>query len=217
MRCGLIWIALVLAACGDSESSKPPQGVEGATPSEPKKDAGARDAGAKDEDDLEDASTAKPSEDKPKDAGAAKPVEMDKKGEDAPSAMNAINDAGSKMMVDAGATKPDVRPDDDAGPGDQPEPGEKGSCCAAHEAAGCSNADLEVCVCEQRPSCCTEAWDEACTKLIKAKHCQPGVRDCVCGDGEGKWSQHSCCDENWSENFCNQVAFNKCGAAMGCL
>ena len=225
MRRSLMWIALapamMLAACGDSESSKPPQGVEETMPTNSKKDAGPRDAGAKD-DDQEDASTSKPSEDKPRDAGNAKPDDngdKDNKG-DSPSSMKDAGPKsdGPKTMVDAGATKPDDK-DDDAGmgPGGNPEPGEKGSCCAAHDSAGCSNADLEVCVCEVRQSCCKEKWDEECTKLVKAKHCQPGVRECVCGDGEGKWSQHSCCDEAWTENFCNQVAFNKCGAAMGCL
>ena len=103
------------------------------------------------------------------------------------------------------------------GPDARVAPKDLGACCSAHDNPGCSNADLQVCVCEKLPSCCTGVWDSACALIVKQKYCQPGVRDCVCGDGPQQWKQHACCDSNWNETFCNQVAEQKCGAAPGCL
>ena len=90
-----------------------------------------------------------------------------------------------------------------------------GSCCDAHDTPGCGDAELQVCVCEKLPSCCTEAWTAACTFLVTQKHCQPGVRECVCGTGDKQWGQTQCCDNQWSST-CESVAELKCGAAMGC-
>jgi hypothetical protein len=91
-----------------------------------------------------------------------------------------------------------------------------GSCCAEHTTPGCSNADLQVCVCEKLTACCTDAWSTACVLTVTQKFCQPGVRDCVCGTGTGQWGQTACCD-NWSGTFCDQVAESKCGAVPGCM
>jgi hypothetical protein len=91
-----------------------------------------------------------------------------------------------------------------------------GSCCAKHDAPGCGNADLQVCVCEKLPSCCTKAWDAACVFLVEQKYCQPGVRDCVCGTGSDQWGQAQCCDTEWSAS-CDSVAEIKCGAVAGCF
>jgi hypothetical protein len=91
-----------------------------------------------------------------------------------------------------------------------------GSCCAKHDAPGCGNADLQVCVCEKLPSCCTKAWDAACVFLVEQKYCQAGVRDCVCGTGSDQWGQAQCCDSEWSSS-CDSVAEIKCGAVAGCF
>jgi hypothetical protein len=90
-----------------------------------------------------------------------------------------------------------------------------GSCCSAHDTPGCDNAEIEACVCGKLESCCKETWTQACTFIVTSKYCQAGVRDCVCGDGEGQWQQHSCCDSDWSDT-CNMVAEIKCGGASGC-
>lgn len=92
-----------------------------------------------------------------------------------------------------------------------------GSCCSEHDTPGCSNADLQVCVCEMVPSCCTEAWNAACVLFVTQKYCQPGVRECVCGDGPDQWQQHSCCELDWTDNFCDSVAVEHCGAVPGCM
>jgi hypothetical protein len=91
-----------------------------------------------------------------------------------------------------------------------------GSCCSEHDTPGCSNADLQVCVCEMVPQCCTESWGAPCVLFVTQKYCQPGVRECVCGDGQGQWGQSSCCDLEWAD-FCDSVAETKCDAVPGCM
>lgn len=114
-------------------------------------------------------------------------------------------------------SKPDASaPTPDAG-NDASLPVGQGSCCTAHDTPGCSNAELQVCVCEKLPECCTKQWTAACTLIVEQKYCQPGVRDCVCGSGSGQWGQKSCCESDWSASFCNQVAESKCGAQRGCM
>lgn len=90
-----------------------------------------------------------------------------------------------------------------------------GSCCAEQPTPGCGNADLQVCVCEKIPSCCTVRWDTACVLIVEQKYCQEGVRECVCGSGDEQWGQQECCDEQWSSS-CDSVAELKCDAAPGC-
>jgi hypothetical protein len=90
------------------------------------------------------------------------------------------------------------------------------SCCAVHDSPGCSNADLQVCVCEKIATCCTDKWDEACVLIVEGRWCQEGVRDCVCLDGQGQWGQHACCDSSWGST-CDTTARSKCGAKRGCF
>lgn len=91
-----------------------------------------------------------------------------------------------------------------------------GSCCSAQTTPGCSNASLEVCVCEKDQSCCTTAWGLGCALIVQQKYCQPGVRDCVCGTDAGQWGQTQCCATDWSST-CDSVATIKCGAVQGCF
>jgi len=154
-------------------------------------------------------------------AGQAQPSAMDG-GTSQPSQGGAGMDAGrTNSAADAG--KMTMKPPPDAAAGDANAPDAlvgmlgMGSCCEEHTTPGCSNADLQVCVCEKVPSCCTTAWNTPCVLIVKEKYCQPGVRDCVCGTDAGQWGQTSCCDTEWTETFCNQVAETKCGAVAGCF
>jgi len=106
--------------------------------------------------------------------------------------------------------------DSDAGVGDGTALQGSGSCRAAHDSPGCSNADLQVCVCELRPACCTQAWTVECSDIVMQKRCQPGVRECVCGSGDEQWRQTDCCDKRWTDT-CESVAENKCAAQRGCF
>jgi hypothetical protein len=139
-----------------------------------------------------------------------------KSARDAGSPATEKKDAGKPGSVDSGTRhagdEDGGAPEPDAGSGLQGI----GSCCAAHDTPGCSNADLQVCVCEKLPSCCTEAWDENCVYVVENKYCQEGVRDCVCGSEEGQWGRTACCEADWSST-CDSVAEIKCGALAGCF
>jgi len=93
-----------------------------------------------------------------------------------------------------------------------------GSCCVVQTTPGCSNANLEVCVCQMVPTCCTAAWTQECVFLVQQKYCQPGVRTCVCGTDvdAGQWDQTTCCSTDWTST-CDTVATTKCGAVQGCF
>ena len=134
------------------------------------------------------------------------------------------SDAGG-IGVEGGSTPTEAGtvPTDDAG-GVQTEGGTEGgsgvrdvgSCCMEQTTPGCSNAGLEVCVCEKDPTCCTTAWTAPCVLIVQQKYCQPGVRDCVCGSDAGQWNQADCCNTDWTST-CDSVATIKCNAVQGCF
>lgn len=134
-------------------------------------------------------------------------------------------DAGQVGPNDASTSVGDAEPgmdlDTDMGMGmdagiEQPmSASNTGSCCIASTEPGCADADIQACVCELLPACCTDAWDESCTFVVQQKYCQPGVRACVCGSAEGQWQQAYCCEQGWTDT-CESVAINKCGATGDC-
>ena len=91
-----------------------------------------------------------------------------------------------------------------------------GSCCEKSDKPGCGTPETQACVCALQPACCTTAWTETCTFVVAQKFCQPGVRECVCGNGMGQWQQFECCAQSWSDT-CDSVAVNKCSARAGCF
>jgi hypothetical protein len=126
--------------------------------------------------------------------------------------------ADDAMMGDSGALTyaNDAQTDDDAGLDGSSGPRDIGSCCEAQSTPGCSNPDLEVCVCEKDPSCCMTVWDAPCALIVEQKFCQSGVRDCVCGSDAGEWNQTQCCTTDWTST-CDSVATLKCSAVQGCF
>ncbi len=46
-----------------------------------------------------------------------------------------------------------------------------GDCCSVHEGTGCSNADIEACVCGQDPVCCEQGWDDVCVSEVTSFEC----------------------------------------------
>lgn len=91
-----------------------------------------------------------------------------------------------------------------------------GSCCEQHAEPGCDNAEIQACVCDKLPDCCTTTWDLPCTLIVTQKFCEPGVRECVCGPAaEGGWEQTQCCETEWT-SFCDETAVIKCDAKAGC-
>jgi hypothetical protein len=190
----LTYALLTLAiACGDSSGGDSDKGATGnkgtkdASSGSPGKDGGvrSRDSGT---------STSDDDGDEPGNGEAVDPSNPGNPGEspakgDAGTGGGAAPDAGGSFVHGAG------------------------SCCAERATPGCGNADLEVCVCEKDPSCCTKAWGKQCVAIVEAKYCQPTVRDCVCGGEQG---QTQCCDSQWT-SFCDSVAKLKCDAVQGCF
>jgi hypothetical protein len=130
----------------------------------------------------------------------------------------------SPMNADSGGAPPDAgtTPTDEGGMQTEggtdggPDVRDVGSCCMVQSTPGCSNASLEVCVCEKDPTCCTTAWTAPCVLIVQQKYCQPGVRDCVCGTDAGQWGQTDCCTTDWNST-CDSVANLKCNAVQGCF
>jgi hypothetical protein len=90
-----------------------------------------------------------------------------------------------------------------------------GDCCGAIEGVGCSNPQLESCVCAFDAWCCDVGWDDTCAEEV-ATEC--GF-NCLaeCGDGS--------CDLNGSENcetcpgdcgVCDPCTIVECDAISGC-
>jgi hypothetical protein len=84
-------------------------------------------------------------------------------------------------------------------------------CCAAHDGPGCGDPEIEACVCDILPDCCTGEWDFLCAQIVAEKRCEPGVRECVCNE----WEQSTCCEQEWTD-FCAITAEAKCGASPPC-
>ena len=62
-----------------------------------------------------------------------------------------------------------------------------GSCCSAHDGAGCGDAEVAACVCAGDPYCCAYGWDPLCVLEADAA-CGGGCAGCgdgVCSDLEG--------------------------------
>jgi hypothetical protein len=136
---------------------------------------------------------------------------------DGPNELSAIaNVDGGGAQTDAGVPGDGGGLQTDGGTDSGSGARDMGSCCTAQSTPGCSNATLEVCVCEKDPSCCTMAWSAPCILIVQQKYCQPGVRDCVCGSDAGQWGQTDCCNVDWSSP-CDSVATLKCNAVQGCF
>jgi hypothetical protein len=93
----------------------------------------------------------------------------------------------------------------------QTPPTATNACCEAATTPGCSDTDIETCVCDQLPDCCTTAWDSVCVELVRQQTCAPDVRTCVCQD----WGLSECCDTQWTD-FCTITAEQKCNAQNTC-
>ena len=232
-------LCLSASACAPTNSSTPgPAGPSGQSPTPGRADAVSHETDGADiinSERADDASSAHPVNDAGAPSDAADAATLHASAGDGSLADASTPDANtmSVSMADAGAVRATPV---DAAVADafqmQPAPGAAdpdsigadasigigtGSCCSVHDSPGCSNADLQVCVCEKLSTCCTQAWTAACVLIVQQKYCQPGVRDCVCGTAADQWGQAACCDVDWSTGFCNDVAESKCGAAPGCM
>ncbi len=117
-------------------------------------------------------------------------------------------------MVSDGGSAGDGSDGGDADSGTQDNTG-SGGCCEEHAEPGCEDLETQTCVCDKLPECCTDTWDLPCVLIVEQKYCEPGVRECVCGDAPDGWEQTQCCETQWT-NFCNETAIIKCGARASC-
>jgi hypothetical protein len=95
------------------------------------------------------------------------------------------------------------------------------TCCAAHAGAGCSDKQIQDCVCGYDPKCCSNAWDFVCVEYLKIYGCGVCPGDCCsatnlpgCGDNTKvekcvcTWNS-DCCTK-W-DTFCVDINVAKCG------
>ena len=45
------------------------------------------------------------------------------------------------------------------------------SCCVADGAPGCSEPDVQACVCAEQPQCCAQGWDFQCVEAVETLGC----------------------------------------------
>ncbi len=60
-----------------------------------------------------------------------------------------------------------------------------GNCCVPDGSIGCVDPDIEACVCEGDPVCCSDGWDELCAQEVNSLGCgvcefPPQAFDCYC-------------------------------------
>lgn len=88
----------------------------------------------------------------------------------------------SPTYGDPEPTTPGDDDDDDAGTdggtGD-PELVDPGDCCSENDGTGCSNPEIQACVCAVDSFCCDSTWDSVCVGQVESASCF----DCN-GDGE---------------------------------
>jgi hypothetical protein len=204
-RSAFLW-AWILAACGHrtggASNSNDLDGDDTSTAT------GSDDSGTVSGDDAPGLSDALPGRDGTTDANGGG---MSDGG--APTSDGGMPDAGGMPISDGSTAFDQISvPTDDGG-----SPGRDiGSCCSTQSTPGCSNPDLEVCVCQKDSTCCTTAWSAPCVLFVRDKFCQPSVRDCVCGTDAGQWGQTDCCTADWT-SMCDSVATLKCNAPQGCF
>ncbi len=96
----------------------------------------------------------------------------------------------------------------------------QGSCCTSHAGPGCSNLDVQNCVCSFDARCCSDGWDAQCA--MEADQCGSCNGDCCeahnnpgCGDAQIETcvcEQFTfCCDVQWNENCVGLVNALSCG------
>lgn len=99
-------------------------------------------------------------------------------------------------------------------PGNCAERTPRNRCCSVSNARGCRDPEIEACVCEGDPQCCTVGWDEQCVANVYDMNCgtcaRPNGRNCcrVARGGRGGCNQEEieacvcaqdnyCCAVHW--------------------
>ena len=98
------------------------------------------------------------------------------------------------------------------------------NCCAERLDVGCSNPDIEACVCAADPYCCNVQWDRLCSAMVKeelcgfcpATDCNANNRLDVCDVAVGESPD---CDGNNEPDECQNAALitDQPDDTIGCL
>ncbi|MGH7789821.1 MAG: choice-of-anchor Q domain-containing protein [Candidatus Binatia bacterium] len=118
-----------------------------------------------------------------------------------------------------------------------------GTCCSAHDGGGCDTDSCEACVCDTRPACCAEHWDEDCAKIAAECDVTGAACGCLatetptttptpagdccsaqtgpgCGDGACRDCvcdvDAYCCNNTW-DGDCVKQAATTCSSSCGCV
>lgn len=82
-------------------------------------------------------------------------------------------------------------------------------CCVSQDGPGCPAPDVEACVCQVDPYCCTTRWDDICVNEVTSEGCSSCQQEPVpvCGDGtcDPSESCESCrtdCNEGCAYGTC---------------
>ncbi len=95
------------------------------------------------------------------------------------------------------------------------------NCCIDHAGPGCTDPDIEACVCGEDPLCCSIPWDDVCAGIVSEScgdecvdcltpHLTPGCNDgiiqsCVCAQDS------FCCNDHWDAQCVDEIV------DFGCL
>jgi hypothetical protein len=80
------------------------------------------------------------------------------------------------------------------------------TCCEAMDGPGCAaDAEVEACVCDAAPECCSEAWTQTCGQLVSVLGCA------VCGPSEPE--PQECCHHG-AGGGCSEVEVESCVCAV---
>ena len=108
-------------------------------------------------------------------------------------------------------------------------------CCEAHSYPGCTNSNVQTCVCAYDRYCCDNTWDQHCVQLVNDLSCMgvakcllPALGDC-CEEHEAPGCLNSdvaacvceqdrfCCSMTWDMRCVELVNDLACMGAARCL
>jgi hypothetical protein len=81
------------------------------------------------------------------------------------------DDSGGDTMDDTGGTDTGETGTGETDTGTETGEVGAGDCCTEHETPGCSNTEIESCVCAQDDVCCASMWDDVCVSEVTSFGC----------------------------------------------
>ncbi len=90
-------------------------------------------------------------------------------------------------------------------------------CCELSSGVGCSDANIEACVCKMLPDCCINGWDETCAIAVETYSCGSCESDSIDCDANGisDVCELGDFDEDNTVDLADYKAFHNCYTAPG--